>query len=184
MNSVHRASVARRSFWPVEASATIPPQFDLVKEGPHGQGCDEDRDLAHPRGRLSRMVPAGDQGGRSGRCFSRAGLHGDPAVGLGHLGEYAARPRPAIQRNRPRERLFSALHPAELPAERGPARRGVRQRVCRRHASPPRNEGRQAAARPVGRAGRAPHRAAHERNDHRRHVRQVGAVVPRPADPD
>ncbi len=37
---------------------------------------------------------------------------------------------------------------------------------------------------PAGRVGRAADRPADERNDHRRHVRQVGAVLPRPADSD
>ena len=38
--------------------------------------------------------------------------------------------------------------------------------------------------RPAGSAGRAADRSADQRDDHRRHVRQVGAVVPRPADSD
>ena len=44
-------------------------------------------------------------------------------------------------------------------------------------------DGRQDGARPEGATHRAAGRPAHERDDHRRDVRPVGAVVPRPAHP-
>ena len=104
--------------------------------------------------------------------------------GYRHLGEHAARARRHVQGDRPRERLLPAVHPAELPAEGGRARRGLRQGMRGRHAPPPgAGRRRQAASRPGVAARRAADRPADQRDDHRRDVRQVGAVVPRPADP-
>ena len=83
----------------------------------------------------------------------------------------------------PRERVLPAVHPDELPGEGGGARRRVRQGV-RGGDAPSAGAGRQGrpAAGAVGAAGRAAHRAADERDDHRRDVRPLGAVVSRPAD--
>ena len=55
---------------------------------------------------------------------------------LRHLGEDAARPRPAVQGHRPRQRLLPAVHPQELPRQGRADGRGVRQGVRRRHALP------------------------------------------------
>ncbi len=89
-----------------------------------------------------------------------------------------------VQGDRPQERLLPALHPAELPREGGRARRGLRQGMRGRHASPARGRARRRlASGAFGRARRAARRAADQRDDHRRDLREVGAVVPRSADP-
>src|ERR1700685_4649570 len=87
-------------------SATIPPQNE-EGNGSYGQGA-EDSNFTHTRGRLPRVVPAGDPRGGASRRVARARLHGDPPLGLGYLGKYAAGARPAVQGNRARERLLSA----------------------------------------------------------------------------
>ena len=104
--------------------------------------------------------------------------------GWAHLGEHAAGAGRHVQGHGARERLFPAVHPAELPAKGGRPRRGFCQRMRGRHASPAgARAGWQAGPRSGLAARRAADRAADERNDHRRDVCQVGRVVSRPADP-
>ena len=67
---------------------------------------------------------------------------------------------------------FPLLHPGEPADEGGRARRGLR--AAGRVGDPGRQRG----------ARRAARRPADLRNDHRHDVRQVGAVLARPADPD
>ena len=63
---------------------------------------------------LPAVVPGRRQGGRAGRQLRRPRVHGHQADRVRHLGEHAARPRPAVQGHRPRQRLLPALHPQEL----------------------------------------------------------------------
>ena len=56
---------------------------------PHESAADHPpRPLRHARGGFRRMVPGGHRRGRDGRGIGRARLHGDPAVGLWHLGAH------------------------------------------------------------------------------------------------
>ena len=96
------------------------------------------------------MVPGRARRGRPGGKFRRARLHGDQAVGLRHLGIDAGAARPHVQGDRPQERLLPALHPAQLSREGSRARRGLRQGMRRRHASPARGRRRRASSCPTG----------------------------------
>ncbi len=49
-----------------------------------------DGDLTAARRGLSTLVPGGGQGGRNGHHVARARLHGDPPLGLWHLGTHTA----------------------------------------------------------------------------------------------
>ena len=109
---------------------------------------------------------------RAGRLLAGQGLHGDPSVRLRHLGADAAGARPPLQGDRPRQRVLPAVH-SRKPADEGErARRGLRA------AGRVGDAGRQRGAR-----GAARH-PSDLRDDHRHDVREVGAVVARPADPD
>ena len=93
------------------------------------------RDQSTARGRFSRVVSAGRARGRHGRGERRARLHGDQAVGLRRVGKHAARARRDVQGHRPSERLFPALHSAELSAKGSRARGRFREGMRGRHAS-------------------------------------------------
>ena len=71
---------------------------------------------------------------------------------------------------------FPLFIPLELPGERGRARRGLCQGMRGGHASPAGSRARRQAG-ADRQAGRAAGGAADERDDHRRHVCQVGAVA-------
>ena len=75
----------------------------------------------------------------------------------------------ADQAGRRPELLLPAVHPGELPAPGGRARRGLRARG--RGGHPRRRQG----------AGGARRRPPHQRDDHQHLLRQVGAELPRPA---
>ena len=109
---------------------------------------------------------------RAGRLLAGQGVHGHPPVRLRHLGTAAAGARRADQGNRARQRLLPALHPREPAEQGGRARRGLLPagRLC--HAR------RRRGAR--GEARRPADVGSHHRDD----VREVGAGMARPADPD
>ena len=83
-----------------------------------------------------RLVSGRHRRGRSGRGIGRARLHGDPAVGLWHLGAHPAAARRPDQGDGARELLFPAVHPALLFREGGRACRGLRQGDGGGHAPP------------------------------------------------
>ncbi len=78
------------------------------------------------------------------------------------------------------ERLLPALHSPLLLPEGSRARQGVRQGVRGRHA-PPAGAGPRRQARAGLATGRAPRRAADQRDHHRRDLRPMGAELSRPA---
>lgn len=109
-------------------------------------------------------------------------MHGHQAHRVRALGKDAARLGQALQRHRARQRLLPAVHPHELPRQRGANGGRVRQRVRGRHALPPQGRTGQAPARrSVRGTRRAAHRAAHVRNHHLEHVQEVDPELPRPA---
>ena len=98
------------------------------------------------------------------------------------------RTRRPLQGDRPPERLFPAADPALVPGKGGRARRGFRHRVRGGHPSPA-GDGqgpghRQDEDGPHRRIGRAVRDPPHLRNDHRRRLRAVDPVLPRPAPAD
>ena len=118
------------------------------------------------------MVSRYRQEGRARRLFAGQRLHGHPAVRIRDLGAAPAGARFADQGNGPRQRVLPAVHP-EKPADQGSgARRGLgaagRVRDARRRRGARRESG----------------RPADLRSDRRDDVRQLGAVVARPAHPD
>ena len=140
------------------------------------------RHLAHPRPGLSRVVPAGRPGRRPRRAVARARLHGDQALGLRHLGADAARSSTGCSRRRatrtPTSRSSSRSRYLEKEAKHveGFAKECA---VVTHHRLELGPDGKLI---PTGQARGAARRAAHERDDHRRDVRQVDPVVARPAD--
>ena len=115
------------------------------------------------------MVPGRGAQGRHGRLRPGEGLHDHQALRLRRVGEHAARHGPAHQGDRPRQRLLPAVRPEE-PARAGEgARRGLLARV------------RVGDDRRRGRARGAARDPADLRGDHLLDLREVGAVLARPA---
>ena len=79
---------------------------------------------------FSPLVPRRRPQGRTGRLLAGQGLHGHPAVRLRDLGADPAAARPALQGDRPRQRLLPAVHSRE-PAD---ARRRSTSRASRRRS--------------------------------------------------
>ena len=121
---------------------------------------------------LLAVVPGRRAEGRHGRLRPGQGLHDHQALRLRRVGAHAARHGPAHQGDRPRQRLLPALHPEEPARAREGARRGLLARVRLGHD------------RRRGRARGAARRAAHLRGDHLLDLREVGALVARPAGAD
>ena len=134
-----------------------------------GQGG-RHRDHA-PVGELLAVVPGRRAPRGAGGLHRGQGLHGHPAVRLRHLGADPAGVRQAVQGDRPRQRVLSAVHPGQ-PAEQGEgARRGL-------HAAG--RLGHQGRRRGARRAARDPSDLG---SDHRHVLRQVDQVVARSARP-
>ena len=117
------------------------------------------------------MVPRRRAPRGARRLLAGQGLHGHPPVRLRDLGADSAGVRPRVQADRARERVLPAVHPREPADEGSRARRGLRAAGRLRHARR-RRRARGEARRPPDLGG-----------DHRDDVREVGAVVARPADP-
>ena len=91
----------------------------------------------HPPSRgLPPLVPGRPGQGGAGRQRPGAGHHGHPAVRLRTVGADAGRDGRPHQGVRRRERLLPAVHPGELPAQGGRARRGLQPRAGRGHPWP------------------------------------------------
>src|SRR5438477_7032996 len=74
----------------------------------------ENRDQSKTRRRFSRMVSAGGARRRVGGTERCARVHGDSALGLRRLGEYATSARRDVSRYRTPQCLLSAFHSTQL----------------------------------------------------------------------
>ena len=129
------------------------------------------------------MVSAGRPCGRAGRTKRCAWVHGHSPVGLRDLGEHATSARRNVSRDRTSQRLFSAFHSAKLFRQGSGARRRLRQgmRGGHAHALGSRWHGKIKTGQCFE---RAPRSATNLRDNHRRELREVGAIVSRSADLD
>ena len=144
-----------------------PPTGDL-----HARPCH----FPHPRRKLPRVVSAGGACRRSGRAIAGARLHGHQAPWLRCMGAHAGHSGWHVQGNRTPKCLLSALHSAVVPRKGGPARGGLRQGMRGGHP-PSAGIGPRRQTDSHRQTGGTARRPPHQRDDHRRHVRQMGAVV-------
>ena len=145
----------------------------LFSVGKPSHGRQTGRKESHPaKRRLRRLVQRDNRARRTRRPLAGARMYRVPPRRIRDLGGAARRTRPPDQEDRRAQRLLPALHPAELPAKGGAARRGLRARGRRGH--PRRRQG----------AGRAADRAADLRDHHQLHVRAVDPFASRPAADD